>query len=241
MILQMWRVRVNTAKIRHQQEATTANRNADDSNGKTLGGTNRHETTDVSDRLHSYRQLHADRREWAFDDQHGRSVRSVRERQPATFFAADRKSVASRHSRSPSRRSIPAHHRQRQHSRALIDSLKSLTTPAEHPVEVGDKEDEMADTVTVICPDGCASGDTVTFVIDADNDQIELDVVIPAGVVARDEFEVQFDSSASYGVYLVDVKLQTVCFSILDNVRATSFVVRSYLNVAPCSPIRFRN
>ena len=58
----------------------------------------------------------------------------------------------------------------------------------------------MADTVTVICPDGCASGDAVTFVIDADNDQIELDIVIPAGVVAGDEFEVQFDSSGSCGV-----------------------------------------
>ena len=199
--------RQHSAKIRHQPEGTTANRNADDSsctevNGETLGGTNRNETTDVSDRLHSYRgsQLHPDRREWAFDDQHSHSVRSVREKQPAAFFAADRKSVASRHSRSPSRRSIPAHHRQRQHSRALIDSLGSLTTPAEHPLEVGDKEDEMADTVTVICPDGCASGDAVTFVIDADNDQIELDVVIPAGVVAGDEFEVQFDSSGSCGV-----------------------------------------
>ena len=177
MILQMRRVRVNTAKIRHQQEGTTANRNADDSsctevNGKTLGGTT--ETILLTCLIDSTATLVLS------------CTQTEESALSATFFAADRKSATSRHSRSPSRRSIPARHRQRQYSRALIDSLKSLTTPAEHPVEVGDKEDEMADTVTVIFPDGCASGDTVTFVIDADNDQNELDVVIPAGVVARD-------------------------------------------------------
>ena len=106
------------------------------------------------------------------------------------------KSPVSHRPRSSPRCSMPVHQRQCQRSRALIDSLESLTTRAEQPLELVDRQDETDSTVLVACPDGCVSGDTVTFSIDADDDQIEVDVIVPSGVVAGDEFEIQFDSGS---------------------------------------------
>ena len=61
--------------------------------------------------------------------------------------------------------------------------------------EEGDHEDlflpadEMAagSVLTVVCPEGCNEGDTITV----DTDDAEIDIVIPAGVVPGDEFDIE--------------------------------------------------
>jgi hypothetical protein len=157
--------------------------------------TRRENAADVSDRFYSHHspQPYGTGGGWAMDRQqqdHRASHDSVRH----STVESDPSSPVSLRPRSSPRRSMPQHQRQRQRSRALIDSLGSLTTRAEQLLEVVDRHDETDNTVLVTCPDDCVSGDTVTFSIDADDDQIEIDVIVPSGVVAGDEFEIQFDS-----------------------------------------------
>jgi hypothetical protein len=68
----------------------------------------------------------------------------------------------------------------------LLEVLKS--PPGEYDVDEVDEAEDSVSVLTVVCPDGCRSGDSVTIVLD----DSEIDVVIPKRVRAGMEFDIEY-------------------------------------------------